>query len=306
MAEAPLTSGTDSSAQTVPATTSAPPTTPADKKEDDKLSRKPRVCVSVIKGEACRTQMEGKVCPYSHEGAPAPETLTKVYVCHLPVNYTNEDVQKLASPYGKIQESRILVDPRSNLSRGVAFVHYEKHDEAEKAIKAINELKLPNHPTALAARYARRNRAGGRRGGGRRSRRSRSPRRRRPFRSPPRRAGRRRFRGYEDEYDDYDYDPYYPRRRGYGPPEEDYYDEGYAPYGRIPPSGGRAGGGSSGAYGGYTGPTVTNTATGGTTTGYGATQTSSTGVDGYRSYGGGAGTQSYSQTNSGYGAGARY
>jgi len=266
-------------------------------KKDDRGGggRKPRVCVSVVKGEACRTQMEGKVCPYSHEGAPAPETLTKVYICHLPLTFTTEDIQKMATPYGKIQESRVLVDPRTNLSRGVAFVHFEKHDEAEKAIKAINELKLPNHPTPLAARYARRNRAGGRRSG--RRRRSRSPRRRR-FRSPRRAARRPRYRDYEDEYYDdyeYDYDPYYPRRpppRGY--PPEDPYDD-YAPYGRM--SGGRASG-----YSTYPTPTVTNTASGGGA-GYGSSQASSTtGVDGYRSYPASGG---YGQS-SGYGASARY
>jgi len=296
-----------SAPQATPSSTPAPPTTgatPTAEKKDDRGGRKPRVCVSVVKGEACRTQMEGKVCPYSHEGAPAPETLTKVYICHLPLTFTTEDIQKMALPYGKIQESRVLVDPRTNQSRGVAFVHFEKHEEAEKAIKAINELKLPNHPTPLAARYARRNRAGGRRSG--RRRRSRSPRGgggRRRLRSP-RRAPRRRYRDYEDEYYDdyeYDYDPYYPRRpppRGYGP-QDDPYDD-YAPYGRM-------GGGRPGGYSSYPTPTVTNTASGGGGgggAGYGSSQQSSVGsVDGYRSYPASGG---YSSQSSGYGAPARY
>jgi len=284
-------SGTQSTPTSNPAPTT-PVATPAPEKKDERGGRKPRVCVSVVKGEACRTQMEGKVCPYSHEGAPAPETLTKVYICHLPLNFTTEDVQKMAVPYGKIQESRVLVDPRTNLSRGVAFVHFEKHDEAEKAIKAINELKLPNHPTPLAARYARRNRAGGRRSG--RRRRSRSPRRRR-MRSPRR---PRRRRDYEEEYYDdydYDYDPYYRRAppRGYGPPEDPYDD--YAPYGRM-------GGARGGGYSTYPTPTVTNTASSGGS-GYGSTQPTSTGgVDGYRSYPASGG---YGQS-SGYGASSRY
>jgi len=171
----------------------------------------------------------------------------------------NDDIQKLAVAYGKIQESRILVDPRSNMSRGVAFIHYEKHEEAEAAIKALNDLKLPGHNTALAARYARRNRAGRR---PRRRSRSRSPRRRRGGRSPRRRRplGGRRRGYYEDEFED-DYDAYYPRRGGYAPYGDDAYDlggseRGYSPYGRMQPGGGRQDSG----YTTYTPPTVTNTA----------------------------------------------
>jgi len=305
-----IADGTEAkSSVATPVSTSAPV---AEKKSDG--GRKPRICVSVIKGEACRTQMEGKVCPYSHEGAPAAETLTRVYVCHLPLSFSNDDIQKLATSYGKIQESRILVDPRSNLSRGVAFIHYEKHEEAENAIKALNDLKLPGHNTVLAARYARRNRAGRR---PRRHSRSRSPRRRR-VRSPPRRrrplGGRRRgYRSYDDDYED-DYDR---RRPAYAPYEsEDSYDpsgadRGYAPYGRTQAGGG---GRSGSGYTTYTPPTVNNTTTSGagsanggtygaptSTYGYGANNqqnTSAGRVDGYRSYPP-AGTD-------GYGAPARY
>lgn len=42
------------------------------------------------------------------------------------------------APYGKIIQSRLLLDKITNLPRGVAFVRYSKRDEAMAAIEALN------------------------------------------------------------------------------------------------------------------------------------------------------------------------
>jgi len=155
----------------------------------------------------------------------------RVYICHLPYAFTSADLLKMFSPYGKIIESKVLVDPRTGKSRGVAFIHYERKEDAQTAITAVNGTKLDNHHQTLQARFARVTTEG--------KDRPRS-RRRDPYdREPERRRRRRR----DDDYDDYD-DDYDRRPRGAGIRGSGYYDPnknrgGYtvytAPGARVPP-----------------------------------------------------------------------
>jgi len=174
---------------------------------------------------------------YSTNGAPSPQTthiapdqfrkvtrdtknevgdvnVVRVYVCHLPYSYTSADITKMFSPFGKIIESKVLVDPRTGKSRGVAFIHYERKEDAQSAITAINGTKLDNHHQTLQARFAKvttergkdRPRAERRRERPRRDpyERERSRDRERDRASPRRRPPRRRDYEEYDEYDEYD------------------------------------------------------------------------------------------------------
>lgn len=145
----------------------------------------------------------------------------RVYICHLPPTFSSADLLKMFSPYGKILESKVLVDPRTGRSRGVAFVHYEKKEEAQSAITAVNGTKLDNHPQTLQARFAR---VSQERGSGRSSRRRGDPYDRDD--RGRRGRGRRGRRDDYDDYDDYDDDYGYDRRpsRGSGIRGSGYYD----------------------------------------------------------------------------------
>nr|CAB3242085.1 ELAV-like protein 2 [Phallusia mammillata] len=61
-----------------------------------------------------------------------------LYVSGLPKTMTQEDLQRIFQPYGRIITSRILVDPSTGMSRGVGFVRYDKRPEAENAITSLN------------------------------------------------------------------------------------------------------------------------------------------------------------------------
>ncbi|XP_039251680.1 ELAV-like protein 1 isoform X2 [Styela clava] len=61
-----------------------------------------------------------------------------LYVSGLPKSMTQEDLQRIFSPYGRIITSRILVDFCTGMSRGVGFVRFDKRPEAEIAINALN------------------------------------------------------------------------------------------------------------------------------------------------------------------------
>lgn len=176
-----------------------------------------RVCPSVLKGENCWALSKGKECHYAIHEAPAadpsgPKASANVYVCHLPLDTTKEQLEEMFGPYGEISECKLLVDPKTKENKGVAFVHFATHEEAKDAIEAIDGLQLESHKVPLECRFAKPNaRLGGKVHG--------------PPRGPP-------MRGRRDDYwDDRRgpprgpprYDPYYddyspPPRRDYGGP----------------------------------------------------------------------------------------
>ncbi|GFR60092.1 ELAV 2-like protein [Elysia marginata] len=61
-----------------------------------------------------------------------------LYVRNLPSHWTETELNKLFQPYGKIIQSRILIDLGTGLSRRVGFVLYDTRDEAENAIKCLS------------------------------------------------------------------------------------------------------------------------------------------------------------------------
>lgn len=69
-----------------------------------------------------------------------------LYIAHLPKSYTQPDLEALFSPYGNIITSKILVDTTTGLSRGVGFVRYDKHTEAESAIISLNGKMIHGVP----------------------------------------------------------------------------------------------------------------------------------------------------------------
>uniref|UniRef100_H2YKB8 RRM domain-containing protein n=1 Tax=Ciona savignyi TaxID=51511 RepID=H2YKB8_CIOSA len=61
-----------------------------------------------------------------------------LYVSGLPKSMTQEDLQRIFHPFGRIITSRILVEPSTGMSRGVGFVRFDKRPEAENAISSLN------------------------------------------------------------------------------------------------------------------------------------------------------------------------
>lgn len=61
-----------------------------------------------------------------------------LYVSGLPKSMTQQDLEGLFSPYGRIITSRILCDNITGLSKGVGFVRFDQRVEAERAIKHLH------------------------------------------------------------------------------------------------------------------------------------------------------------------------
>lgn len=71
---------------------------------------------------------------------PSSEAIkgANLYVSGLPKSMTQQDLEGLFSPYGRIITSRILCDNITGLSKGVGFVRFDQRVEAERAIKHLH------------------------------------------------------------------------------------------------------------------------------------------------------------------------
>nr|XP_050851378.1 ELAV-like protein 1 isoform X3 [Vespula vulgaris] len=71
---------------------------------------------------------------------PSSEAIkgANLYVSGLPKNMTQQDLENLFNPYGRIITSRILCDNITGLSKGVGFIRFDQRVEAERAIQELN------------------------------------------------------------------------------------------------------------------------------------------------------------------------
>ena len=77
-----------------------------------------------------------------------------LYIAYLPKTLTQPELEAMFRHYGTIITSKILVDPETNMSRGVGFVRYDKHSEAENAILALNGKHLPGSMQPMLVKFA--------------------------------------------------------------------------------------------------------------------------------------------------------
>lgn len=65
---------------------------------------------------------------------------TNLYVTNLPRAITEDRLETIFGKYGKIVQKHILRDKNSGSPRGVAFVRFDKREEAQEAIAALNNI----------------------------------------------------------------------------------------------------------------------------------------------------------------------
>ncbi|XP_066558159.1 polyadenylate-binding protein 1-like isoform X3 [Amia ocellicauda] len=73
-------------------------------------------------------------------GAKAME-FTNVYIKNFGEDFDDEKLREMFSEYGKTLSVRVMVDERGR-SRGFGFVNYENHEDAQKAVEAMNGKEL--------------------------------------------------------------------------------------------------------------------------------------------------------------------
>ncbi|KAM7403375.1 hypothetical protein PAMA_004024 [Pampus argenteus] len=90
---------------------------------------------------------------------PSSDTIkdANLYISGLPKSMTQKDVEDMFSRYGRIINSRVLVDQATGTtgaSRGVAFIRFDKRAEAEDAVKNLNGQKPPGASEPITVKFA--------------------------------------------------------------------------------------------------------------------------------------------------------
>ncbi|XP_075342265.1 ELAV-like protein 1 isoform X1 [Odontesthes bonariensis] len=77
-----------------------------------------------------------------------------LYISGLPRTLSQQDLEDMFAPFGRIINSRVLVDQASGLSRGVAFIRFDKRAEAEDAVKHLNGHTPPGNAEPITVKFA--------------------------------------------------------------------------------------------------------------------------------------------------------
>ncbi|KAK2727403.1 ELAV-like protein 2 isoform X2 [Artemia franciscana] len=87
---------------------------------------------------------------------PSSETIkgANLYVSGLPKNMTQQDIEQLFAPFGKIITSRILCDNITGLSKGVGFIRFDQRCEAERAISKLNGVVPEGQTEPITVKFA--------------------------------------------------------------------------------------------------------------------------------------------------------
>jgi len=81
---------------------------------------------------------------------------TNVYVKNLPDSMGDEALTKLFSEHGKVVSVKVMKDGEDK-SRGFGFVNFDTHEEASKAVEALNESELEEGKKLYVGRAQKKN-----------------------------------------------------------------------------------------------------------------------------------------------------
>jgi RNA recognition motif-containing protein len=87
---------------------------------------------------------------------------TKLFVGNIPYSTTEQDLQSLFEQSGKVESVRIITDLDSGRSKGYAFVEMATPEEADSAVKRLNNFNLNGRPIVVSEARARSEGGGGR------------------------------------------------------------------------------------------------------------------------------------------------
>lgn len=95
-----------------------------------------------------------------------------IYVGNLPFNLGEEDLREIFEEYGEVSSSKIIVDKFSGRGKGFGFVEMDNDEEANNAIKELNNAEVGGRNIKVNESKPRQhdNRGGGRGGYNRRDR----------------------------------------------------------------------------------------------------------------------------------------
>nr|VFK27549.1 MAG: RNA recognition motif. (a.k.a. RRM, RBD, or RNP domain) [Candidatus Kentron sp. MB]VFK32766.1 MAG: RNA recognition motif. (a.k.a. RRM, RBD, or RNP domain) [Candidatus Kentron sp. MB]VFK74349.1 MAG: RNA recognition motif. (a.k.a. RRM, RBD, or RNP domain) [Candidatus Kentron sp. MB] len=69
-----------------------------------------------------------------------------IYVGNLPYGVTEDELREVFSEHGEVESANVITDRFSGQSKGFGFVVMPQDDEANAAIKALNETQIKGRP----------------------------------------------------------------------------------------------------------------------------------------------------------------
>ncbi|XP_028299963.1 ELAV-like protein 1 [Gouania willdenowi] len=87
---------------------------------------------------------------------PSSDTIrdANLYISGLPRTLSQQELEDMFSHYGRIINSRVLLDQASGVPRGVAFIRFDKRAEAEDAIQSLNGHTPPGCSEPITVKFA--------------------------------------------------------------------------------------------------------------------------------------------------------
>jgi len=89
----------------------------------------------------------------------------RLYVGNLSYNTSSSDLEQLFAAFGTVENAEVISDRETGRSKGFAFVEMSTDDEAQAAIRGLNNQTHDGRPLAVNEARPREERGGGGRGG---------------------------------------------------------------------------------------------------------------------------------------------
>lgn len=98
--------------------------------------------------------------------------MTKLFVGGLPYSINSQGLEEMFAAFGQVQSAQVITDKFTNQSKGFGFVEMAGDEEAQAAIKALNDSEVDGRRINVSVARPREERpqgggfGGGNRGGG--------------------------------------------------------------------------------------------------------------------------------------------
>lgn len=98
--------------------------------------------------------------------------MTKLFVGGLPYSVNSQSLEAMFAAFGAVQSAQVITDKYTNQSKGFGFVEMAGDEEAQAAIKALNDSEVDGRRINVSVARPREERPGGGGGGFNRDRNS--------------------------------------------------------------------------------------------------------------------------------------
>ncbi|MGM5483512.1 MAG: RNA recognition motif domain-containing protein [Nanobdellota archaeon] len=73
----------------------------------------------------------------------------KLFVGNLPWSVRDEKLREVFSEFGEVSEAKVIMDRRTDRSKGFGFVEFANDEEAKNAMEGMNGKELEGRPLTV-------------------------------------------------------------------------------------------------------------------------------------------------------------